>query len=82
MNQKVNRLPLAQLKVGQQGTIVSVGGERNTRRRLMDMGLVAGETITVKAVAPLGDPIEFLVKGYCLSLRRQEVSHILVEVAE
>jgi Fe2+ transport system protein FeoA len=51
-----------------------------TRRRLLDMGLTTGETVTVERAAPLGDPIEVLVKGYHLSLRKQEANQILVEV--
>jgi ferrous iron transport protein A len=71
---------LQQLTVGQQATIVRIGGEKATRRRLLDMGLVTGETVTVARVAPLGDPIEVLIKGYHLSLRKQEAGQITVEV--
>jgi ferrous iron transport protein A len=71
---------LQQLAVGQQATIVRIGGEKATRRRLLDMGLVTGETVTVARVAPLGDPIEVLIKGYHLSLRKQEAGQITVEV--
>jgi ferrous iron transport protein A len=58
---------------------VRVGGAKATRRRLLDMGLVTGETVTMKAVAPLGDPVELIVKGYHLSLRKHEASEIFVE---
>lgn len=75
-----NQITLSQLAVGGQATIVRVAGEKATRRRLMDMGLVRGETITKTRVAPLGDPMEFLVKGYQLSLRKDEASQIIVEV--
>lgn len=71
---------LQQLAVGQQATILRVGGEKATRRRLLDMGLVTGETVTVERVAPMGDPIEVLIKGYHLSLRKQDASQITVEV--
>lgn len=71
---------LQQLAVGQQARIVRIGGEKATRRRLLDMGLVTGETVTVARVAPLGDPIEVLIKGYHLSLRKQEAGQIAVEV--
>lgn len=73
-------LTLAQLAVGQQATIVGIAGEKTARRRLLDMGLVSGETVTVARVAPLGDPIEILVKGYHLSLRKHEAGQITVEV--
>ena len=45
----------------------------------MEMGLVRGETVLVERVAPLGDPVEFLVKGYHLSLRRSDAWHIEVQ---
>ncbi len=82
MSQRTNQISLDRLPVGQQATIVRVGGERATRRRLLDMGMVTGETVTMKAVAPLGDPVELLVKGYSLSLRKYEANDITVEVAE
>jgi ferrous iron transport protein A len=71
---------LHHLAVGQRATIIRVGGEKAARRRLLDMGLVTGETVTVERVAPMGDPIEVLIKGYHLSLRKQEASQITVEV--
>jgi ferrous iron transport protein A len=71
---------LGDVRVGQRATIVRVGGEKAARRRLLDMGLVNGETVTVERVAPMGDPIEVLIKGYHLSLRKQEASQITVEV--
>ncbi|HIE24738.1 MAG TPA: ferrous iron transport protein A [Anaerolineales bacterium] len=50
-----------------------------TRQRLMAMGLVKGESILVRRVAPLGDPVDFVIKGYDLSLRKTEAAKILVE---
>ena len=72
-------VPLSSLTPGQQGTIVRVGGHTSLRRRLLEMGLVRGETIGVERVAPLGDPIEFTVKGYHLSLRRGDAANIEVQ---
>ena len=72
---------LSQLTRGQRATIVRIGGERALRRRLLDMGLVTGETVTLTAVAPLGDPIELTVKGYRLSLRKDEARLVVVEPA-
>jgi ferrous iron transport protein A len=46
----------------------------------MEMGLVSGETILVERVAPLGDPVEFFIKGYHLSLRRTDAQHIEVQM--
>jgi DtxR family Mn-dependent transcriptional regulator len=73
------RVPLHELKVGQRGIIVRVGGQGPVRRRMMDMGLVTGAEVKVVRVAPLGDPVEFEVKGYSLSLRKSEARNIIVE---
>ncbi|NPA90195.1 MAG: ferrous iron transport protein A [Chloroflexi bacterium] len=75
-------LPLSELKPGEKGRIVRVGGEPRFRRRIMEMGMVKGETVKVEREAPLGDPVEFEVKGYHLSLRKSEAAHILVEKEE
>lgn len=71
---------LDQLKPGERATIVKVGGEGPVRRRILDMGVVKGAEIEVVRVAPLGDPIEFLIKQYNLSLRGSEARQIQVEV--
>ena len=71
---------LSDLEPGQRATIVRVGGRGRSRRRFMEMGLVTGETILVERVAPLGDPVEFFVKGYHLSLRRDDAQHIEVQM--
>jgi Fe2+ transport system protein FeoA len=71
---------LNQLEPGERATIVKVGGERAVRRRILDMGVVKGAEIEAVRVAPLGDPIEFLIKGYNLSLRKSEAQQIQVEV--
>lgn len=72
---------LDQLARGQRAVIVRIGGERALRRRLLDMGLVTGEAVTLTAVAPLGDPLELTVKGYRLSLRKDEARLVIVEPA-
>lgn len=69
---------LDSLPVGQTGRIVQIGGSRTLRRQLMEMGLLRGETIRVERSAPLGDPVEYVVKGYHLSLRRADARHIIV----
>jgi len=71
---------LNQLKPGERATIVKVGGQGPVRRRILDMGVVRGAEIKVVRVAPLGDPVEFLIKGYNLSLRKSEAQQIQVEV--
>ena len=74
-------LPLSQLKVGQRAIVVRVSGKGAVKQRMMDMGLVPGSEVQVVRMAPLGDPIEFEVKGYRLSLRKSEAKAIIVEVA-
>ena len=76
---KSNFLPLSDLRVGESGVIVKMDIKGKARHRFLAMGLIKGETVTVKRVAPLGDPIDFIVKGYHLSLRKSEASEILVE---
>jgi DtxR family Mn-dependent transcriptional regulator len=78
----VRQIPLHELKAGQKGVVVRVGGKGPARRRMMDMGLVPGSDVEVVRVAPLGDPIEFTVKGYSLSLRKSEAKAITVEVTD
>ncbi|MCS6841951.1 MAG: ferrous iron transport protein A [Roseiflexus sp.] len=70
---------LDQLACGRSAIIVHVGGDRALRRRLLDMGLVRGETLTLTGLAPLGDPLELTVKGYRLSLRKSDARCIQVE---
>jgi len=71
---------LGMLEPGEKGKVLKVGSGGPLKRRLMDMGVLSGETVTLKKVAPLGDPIEILVKGYSLSLRKKEAESITVEV--
>ena len=70
---------LSELKRGEKGRIVKIGGGGGTRRRLLDMGLVSGSEVKMERVAPLGDPIEIKIKGYNLSLRKEEADSIQVE---
>jgi ferrous iron transport protein A len=70
---------LDRLGHGQSGRIIRVGGSPAARRRLLELGVMRGEAITLQRVAPLGDPLEFVVKGYHLSLRRREAAAIIVE---
>ncbi len=72
---------LAAAERGQVVTVERVGGERAFRRRLMELGLVPGTRVELVGVAPLGDPIELLVRGACLSIRRAEAERVAVEAA-
>ena len=60
--------------------VIQIVPESKIRRRVMDMGITKGVEITVEGKAPMGDPIEIQVRGYNLSLRRNEAKDILVEV--
>ncbi|MGQ9926242.1 MAG: FeoA family protein [Chloroflexaceae bacterium] len=70
---------LDRLARNQNAVVRRIGGEREFRRRLLAMGLVPGEQVILTAVAPLGDPIEVTVKGYRLSLRKEEARLVVVE---
>ena len=71
---------LSELKRGEKGKIVKIAGGGAVHRRLLDMGLVSGSEVEMERVAPLGDPIEIKVKGYNLSLRKEEAASIQIEV--
>jgi ferrous iron transport protein A len=71
-------MTLDELRVGQQARIVDVEGNDGIAIRLMEMGLTDGETISLVGFAPLGDPIEFLVRGYRLSLRKTEAMRVSI----
>jgi Fe2+ transport system protein FeoA len=66
------------LRPGQRATITHIGGAIALRRRFIEMGIVKGETILVERHAPLGDPMEYFIKGYHLALRKEEAAHIKV----
>lgn len=70
---------LKQLTPGEQGKVVRVEAQGALKRRLMDMGLTRGTMVTFRKVAPLGDPIEITVRGYELSIRKDEAEHIIVK---
>ena len=71
-------LLLHQLKRGQKATITHIGGPSALRRRFIEMGIVKGETILLERNAPLGDPVEYFIKGYHLALRKEEAAQIEV----
>ena len=71
-------MTLNDIKPGQTATIVHLHGEGAVKRRIMDMGLTKGTQVTVCKVAPLGDPIELAVRGYELSIRKDEAAAIEV----
>lgn len=71
-------VPLSDLEPGQEATVLQVKAQGPVRRRLLEMGFIRGAHLKVEKLAPLGDPMELVIKGYHLSLRREEGSCILV----
>lgn len=84
MNKQPDTLPvidtesLADLPLHHEAKILSVGGDRALRRRLMELGLVPGTPVKVVNVAPLGDPLELSVRGCRLSIRRRQAQALLI----
>jgi Fe2+ transport system protein FeoA len=74
--------PLHLLHPGQIAKILKINGISALRRRFIEMGIVKGETIRIERRAPLGDPIEYFIKGYHLALRTEEAAQIEVVVIE
>ena len=72
-------MTLDQLAIGRSGTVTSVGGEGALRKRLLDMGLTPEVTVSVRKIAPMGDPIELTLRGYTLTLRREDARNIEVK---
>jgi Fe2+ transport system protein FeoA len=73
---------LAQTRIGQVVTVEHVGGSGSFRRRLMELGLVPGTRVEVVGIAPLGDPMELLLRGGSLSIRRAEAEGVAVTMGE
>lgn len=72
---------LREAKIGDRVTVVRLHGEGAVKRRIMDMGLTKVTALSIRKVAPLGDPFELTVRGYELSLRKQDAKMIEVEEA-
>ncbi len=72
-------MTLKEVKIGQTVKVMKLNGEGAVKRRIMDMGITKGVEVSVRKVAPLGDPIEITVRGYELSLRKEDAEKIEVE---
>ena len=70
---------LKQAKVGDTVTVVKLHGEGAVKRRIMDMGITKGVEIYIRKIAPLGDPVEVMVRGYELSLRKEDAKMIVLK---
>ena len=75
-------MTLDQLTVGQSGAITKVGGAGPLRCRLLDMGLIPKTKVTLTKIAPMGDPIELQLRGYTLSIRKDDAADIEVTALE
>ncbi len=75
------RATLADLKPGERARVASIAGQPALAQRLMEMGLTPGIEVTLVRLAPLGDPMELRVRGYALSLRREDARRVLVAPA-
>lgn len=67
------------LRIGESAKVVKLYGEGAVKRRIMDMGITKGTSVTLRKVAPLGDPLELRVRGYELSIRKSDAEMIEVE---
>jgi ferrous iron transport protein A len=70
---------LRDVRTGETALVAKLHGEGSTKRRIMDMGITKGAEVFVRKVAPLGDPVEVKVRGYELSIRKEDAE--LIEVA-
>lgn len=75
-------MTLDQLPIGQEAVITVVGGEGALRLRFLDMGLIPKTRVTVMKTAPMGDPIEIRLRGYELTIRKEEAMKIEVKTEE
>ena len=73
---------LNEFSVGEEGIVINVEGEGKIKRRLFDMGVTPNTEIILRKYAPLGDPIEVTIRGYELTLRKDEANKILMEVTK
>ena len=72
-------MTLDELSVGHSGVITAVGGEGILRCRLLDMGLIPHTRVSVSKIAPMGDPMELFLRGYTLTLRKEDAHSITIE---
>ena len=75
-------MTLNDLKIGQSGIITADGGEGALRLRLLDMGLIPKTRVRVQKVAPMGDPIQIQIRGYELTIRREDAQRIEIRKEE
>lgn len=72
-------MTLREVQPGREAKVLKISGTGAVRRRIMDMGITRGVDVRVRKVAPLGDPVEITVRGYELSIRKEDAASIEVE---
>lgn len=70
------------LKPGEKGKVIKITGQGAIKRRLLDMGITPGAEICMRKTAPLGDPLELSVRGYELSVRKEEAKAVTMKIEE
>ena len=75
-------MKLCELKNGEKGRIIKIGRIGELKKRLVDMGVTAGETIKLERNAPLGDPQEYIIKGTGIAIRKEDAKNIEIEKVE
>ena len=75
-------MTLDKLPIGKPAIILTVGGEGDLRCQLLDMGLIPHTEVTVRKIAPLGDPMELYLRGYTMTLRKEDAARIEVRPKE
>ena len=73
---------LSEFKIYESGVVKFVEGEGRVRRRLFDMGITPGASVVLRKKAPLGDPLEFTLRGYELTLRKAEAVNVICEITK
>lgn len=73
---------LSEISIGSTGTITKINAEGRLRRRILDMGITPNTQIFLRKKAPLGDPLEITIRGYELTLRKEEASQIEIKVTD
>ncbi len=73
---------LSEVSIGSTGTITKINAEGRLRRRILDMGITPNTQIFLRKKAPLGDPLEITIRGYELTLRKEEASQIEIKVTD
>ncbi len=71
-------MKLSEVALMKKVKVSSIGGDRALKRRIMDMGIIKGSEIYVQSIAPLGDPLNVVVRGYNLSIRKADAQYIEV----